>query len=84
MAEIVIHGQALYCQADLTPCDVQDAKLPESLLEALPMIAPLDKKIFLTQALNETGERIKGHWQFNPKMLAGVPKLDWKKLYNLA
>ena len=41
------------------------------------MIAPLDKKMFLTQALNEPGERIKGHWKFNPKMLAGIPKLDW-------
>ena len=82
----------MYLQAELPPFNVQGAKFvmmqkdfkeyktPEALLEALPMIAPLDKKIFLTQALNETGERIKGHWKFNPKTLAGVPKLDWNHL----
>ena len=64
MVQIVIKGQATYCRAELPPCNIEDAKFvmmekdfqehktPEALLSALPMIAPLDKKIFLTQAVN--------------------------------
>ena len=40
----------------MTKKGFKEYKTPEALLEALPMIAPLDKKIFLAQGFKETGE----------------------------
>ena len=95
MVEIVIENQVLYCQAELPPFDLQDAKLmkiekdykthrdPESLLKALPRIEPFDQKILFTPAVNMKGNLIPGHWKFNQDMLKGIPKLDWSQFYNL-
>jgi len=81
---------AMYAMAELPPFDLQDAKLmkieedfseyktPEALLNALPKIAPMDKTTFMKPTM------VPGHWAFDERMFATIPKFEWNQMYNLA
>ena len=89
LVEIINGHQAAYCQGELPPFDIQDAKLmkieedfkqyntPEELLAALPNITPLARGDFL-QATPYAG-----HFKFNRPMMEGLEMMDWSQLYNM-
>ena len=76
LLEIIMDKSAMYCKSELPPKHIQDAKMmkieedfkpystPKELLEALPTISPLDKKVFLPPANRwSSKEKINGVWQ---------------------
>ena len=89
LIEIVRAGVAMYCQAELPPPDLYDAKGmiiqerfkgvkdPEALLNAIPEVRPVAASCF-----QQVGEGI--YKIMDADAIAALERFQWDQLYNLA
>ena len=90
LMEILVGNNAMYIKGSLPPRGIQDAKMmfleseyanytsPKALLDALPDVSPLDKNVFMSQAIRYEKKRWPGETPTEKKtklMASGRPWL---------
>ncbi len=87
---LMADGKLRYCQADLPPQGIMDAKFmsiegiagevqtPQELYDKIATVSPLAHVSTIQQTQN------KGYYKFvGETTMDGLPKLEWEQLYNL-